>query len=340
VKPKVYFGLHMVEGVAEYREPGKDPYRIFIGEQTIKNMDPTFQGLPVYVHHVNEVEYNKDLRKEADGFVVRSFFNKADGKHWVEFMVVSETAEQAIGNGWKLSNAYVPKSTAPGGQWHGVDFKNEITAGEYEHLAIVPRPRYEESVILTPEEFKAYNQAKEAELLRIANSKDTKGASMFKFFKREKVENSADFDSMSVELPTSKKEMTLADIIKGYDKVVNMAGYAAEDHVVKVGNEEMSVKDLVANYQSKCNEIEVMKKPKDDEKKENEAVDEKKENIDDEEAKKKALELAKHEEAEMAKKKNAFDKLKNAQETAFVETAKVDLSIDMLSRGKTRYGSN
>jgi len=353
MKPQRYYGLHMVEGLAEYREPGKDPYRIFVGEQAIKNMDASFTGLPVYVHHVDEVEFNKDLRKEADGFVVRSFYNKADGKHWAEFIIVSEEGLRAIQNGWKLSNAYKPHKMDNGGQWHGVSFDREVIAGEYEHLALVPNPRYAESVILTPEEFKAYNSTKEAELLRIANSKDDtkKGESkMFKFFKREKIENSADFENMMVELPKSKKEMTLSTLINEMDKVVNMSGYAAEDHMVKVGNEEMSVKDLVANYGARCNEIEEMKKNMagkgEEEKKENEDeedMDDKKENVEDEEAKKKALELAKHEEEELAaKKKNAaanHSKLKNAQSQAAEQYARVELPMDQLARGKAKYGS-
>ena len=325
MKPVKFYGLHMCEGVAEYREPDKESYRIFINEGTIKNMDASFSGLPVYVNHVDEVDFKKDNHKEADGIVVRSFFNKADGKHWAEFMIYTQAGFDAIQKGWKLSNAYVPKSTANGGLWHGVEYSKEITSAEYEHLALVPNPRYDESVILTPEEFKAYNSKKEAELLRIANSKEVpkKGESkMFKFFKREKIENSADFENMMVELPKSKKEMTLSTLINEMDKVINMAGYAAEDHMVKVGNEEMSVKDLVANYGSRCNEIEEMKKnmaeKSEDEKKENTEEEEKKEEV----------------------KKNNLLKVKNAQKNAVeTRTARVDLSVDMVARGKAKYGS-
>jgi cobalamin biosynthesis protein CobT len=79
-------------------------------------------------------------------------------------------------------------------------------------------------------------------------------------FKRQKVENSTDLSEMMVELPKSKKEVSLVKCIEEYDKLVNMHGYASEDHMVKVGNEEMSVKDLVKAHQAKCNEIEELKK--------------------------------------------------------------------------------
>src|SRR4051812_29447530 len=98
--PQVFYGLHMVPGVAEYNDPEREPYRILIGETTIKNMDPTFQGKPVYVDHVEEVNL-ENLQQEADGYVLESFYNKLDGKHWVKFIVVSDRGKEAIQKGWK-----------------------------------------------------------------------------------------------------------------------------------------------------------------------------------------------------------------------------------------------
>src|SRR5689334_328672 len=92
--PKIYYGLHFLPGTAEYREPAKEPYRIFIGEEAIKNMNASFAGRPVYVHHVDEV--NLDKIQEADGYVVESFYNKNDGKTWAKFIVVSDRAHEAI----------------------------------------------------------------------------------------------------------------------------------------------------------------------------------------------------------------------------------------------------
>jgi hypothetical protein len=234
--PEVFFGLHMVEGTAEYAEPGKEPLRIYIGEDTIKNMNPSFQGKPVYVDHVDEVNLD-NIQAEADGYVIDSFYNKSDGKNWCKFLVVSDDAKQKIRNGWRLSNCYIPNTFGSGGENHGVAFSKEVTSAEYEHLAIVKDPRYEESVILTPAQFKEYNTEKEAEIYRLANSKEkpkeTKMA--FKLFKRTKVENSADIEGMSIVLPESKKEMLLTEVITQFDKIQNMHGYANEDHMVKVG---------------------------------------------------------------------------------------------------------
>lgn len=253
--PEVYFGLHMVEGVAEYAE--HDNRRIYINENTIKNMDPSFKGKPVYVNHVDGVDL-KNLQTEADGYVIRSFFNEADGKHWCEFIVVSDAGHQAIKNGWKLSNAYLPVETSSGGECHGVQYDEEVTRGEYEHLAIVQDPRYQESDILTPAQFKVYNENKKAELLRLTNSKKGKLMAL-KLFKRAKIENAAalDLENTMVELPKTKREVSISTLVneadekeeKKKDMMCNM------DHHVMFGEKKMKVGDLVNAHQEMCNKM-------------------------------------------------------------------------------------
>ncbi len=230
-------------------------------------MDPTFAGRPVFVMHVDGVEEDVDeLRKDADGWVIESFFNQADGKHWVKFLVVSERGERAIGRGMQLSNCYVPEKFAQGGLWNGVSYAKEIKSGEYEHLAIVPNPRYEESVILTPEKFKKYNEDKILELKRLSNAKGA--GPMLKLFKRTKVENAVDLSDMSVMLPKSKKEMTLTEVVTSFDdhleaqaKLKNSPMAAHPEHLVDMGEgSKMTVNDLVAKHKAMCDELDAMKK--------------------------------------------------------------------------------
>ncbi len=358
--PKVYYGLHFSTGVAEYREPNKEPRRILINENAAKAMDATFPGRPVYVGHVDEVDL-ANIQHEADGYVLESFYNRLDGKHWAKFIVVSDAGHEAIRRGWTLSNAYVPKSFGSGGEWHGVSYSQEVLSGEYEHLAIVNDPRYAESLILTPEEFKTYNEKRETELKRLANSKE-KGEPMFKLFNRTKVETSkaTDLENTVVELPKSKKEMTIAEALNGYDTVLNMHGYANDDHMVKVGENEMSVKKLKKDYEDCMNELTEMKKPKeenegdmdesmenaeDDEedkdkkkdKKENEE-DDKEDDKDEKPKKNKAKKNSKSDE-EARRDKEHFEKLKNArEESAELASSTIMLDCDRVEVGKKRYG--
>lgn len=367
-KPEVYFGLHMVPGVAEYRDPGTEPYRIYLSEETTKKMDRTFQGRPLYVQHVDEVDL-KNLQAEADGYVINSFYNPVDGMHWAKFIVVSDAGHGAIKRGWQLSNSYFPKAFTGGGQCHGVDYVKEVTDGEYEHLALVPNPRYEESIILTPDEFKEYNANKEAELQRIANSKEKEGEQQMglNFFKKAKVEN-ADLETTMVVLPKSKHEFTIAQLVNEMDDyrlTMKEPQMANGDHHVMVGEKKMTVNELINSYMDMCKNAEgkeVEEKQNDEEadadddaiekekqsavgdkaekvKEKVEEVKEKKEDSDDE--------ASEEIEAPVGKKKNSkanLEALKNADKVAMREELNnvpfADLSDDKVIRGKSRYGSN
>lgn len=371
-KGKVFFGLHFYSGLAQYDEPNGESYKVYLTEDTLRSMDPTFKGCPVFVLHVDEVEPSIDkLRTEADGWVVRSFFNETDGKHWCEFIVVSDKGFNAISAGMKLSNCYIANNFGSSGTWNGIDYNKEITSASYEHLAIVPNPRYEESVIMTPEEFKKYNEDNLIELKRLSNHKDEGSQKMkFSFFKRSKVENSLDLESMSVLLPKSKLERTLERLINEADEKEMKKDLEDKEpkmaemhHMVDCAGEKMTVNDLVEKHKDAMyalgkrkedaekmdSEDEEMHhdKDKDDEKqmKDDDGDDEMQDAADpeeDEEAKKKALELAEHEEKEIAeKRKNAkikADRLKNADKVALKgKSPTAFLSDDRLALGKQLY---
>lgn len=361
---KIWYGMHFYPGLAEYQEKGKDPYRVYLNEDTIRKMDATFAGRPIFVDHVDSVEENVDeLRKEADGWVIESFFNAADGKHWVKFITTSKIAERAIQGGMRLSNAYVPKSFASGGLWNGIEYTKEITSGEYEHLAIVNNPRYEESVIMTPEAFKRYNETKIEDIKRISNSK---GESKMKLnlFKRSKVENSTDFEGMLVILPKSGVEKTITALVNEADEMEDAKKkneiMAMPEHKVKMHDGSMcNVGELVAKHKALCDEMADLKKPKEDSIEKEEGMDSSEKPVEvegdmanEDDDKKKEEESKKNEEKEIEeeKKKNEADKkakakekadaLRNAHLNQFEEdVATVELMQDQVVRGKARYGS-
>lgn len=368
-KGKVWYGLHMYPGVAEYAEKGKEPFRIFINETTIREMNPTFAARPVFVRHADDVSEDlSKLKSDADGWVVESFFNQADGKTWCKFITVSERADRAIQSGWKLSNCYIPHKLGNGGTWNGLTYDREVVTGEYEHLAIVPDPRYEESLILSPEQFKEYNEKKVNELKRLSNNNERPKMKL-KIFKREKVENSID-TSLVVVLPKSGKEMTIEQLVNAADESDTPRFANAKDKV-KVGENEMTVSELVAEYTEACKELALKNKKdavcnEDDEEMDDEVLeneddeemdeDEVLENEDDGdvEALKKAEELVDHEEEEIEdkidraknRKKNSAaarekaDKLRNAHKNPDVpEVRPVMLPRDQLALGRKKYGS-
>lgn len=350
---KVYFGLHMVEGVAEYCEPnqnGGKPYRVLIDGDCLKDMDPGFAGRPIYVRHVNAADPTK-FDDQLAGHVIKSFYNPADGKHWVQFIITEDIGHDKIKAHWKLSNAYQPLEMGPGGRWHNVEYLKKVVRASYDHLALVPDPRYEESIILTPEEFRSYNSEKESELLLLANSKETSAMPKFNFFKKAPVEAAAalELETMALTLKNGK-EMTIPQIVNALEDMQmekeNAAAAASQpqmangDHKVKVGESEMTVNELIQKYQ----EAMAPKQPSADEMKANaekEAADKKaadeaaiKKNADDEAAKKKAAD-------DEAVKKNGlehFEKLRNAMSVEKKESA-FEGSDTQVGRGKARYGS-
>ena len=351
---KVYYGLHFQPGVAEYKDILDDqgkPLMIYINSNTAKKMDATFPGKPVFVRHKNDI--TEEDFQQADGYVVESFFNKADGNHWAKFIVTTEEGDRAISNGWKLSNAYFRLKETGSGRWHGVDYSKEVTEGRYEHLAIVNDPRYEDSKVLTPEEFKQYNSEKEAELFKLANSKKNKknkGEGMFKFLKREKVENSADLEVMDVTLPKSGRTVQLKQVLQEKDEAImneDEEQMANMGDMVEVGDEKMSVKNLLNKYRNMCkkkakNEEEEKEENTDDkedsmENKSKNEEEEKSENMGEEDEKKSENE-EEEEKAENKSKNSNFEDLQNAEKVANSDPAPV-LDFDRVARGKKRYGS-
>ena len=242
---QVFYGLHMSEGIATYKPQGKDPFTVFVGESAIKLMNSTFPGKPVYVGHTDD----RGPLDQADGVVSDSFYNPVDGKHWCKFVVTTQKGLDAINRGWKLSNAFSVDEHTSGGEWHGAAFSKEVVRGSYDHLAIVPDPRYSESLVLTSAQWKEYNNNKKAELLRLENSKESDTMKL-QFWKKEVLKNEKDMDleNMSVTLPKSKKEKTILQLVNEADEAAIAVAPSIEDAKVTVNGVEMTVKELVKMY--------------------------------------------------------------------------------------------
>lgn len=167
--PKRYFARHIKEGLVHYLEKDGDKLYLVTNE-ALKKMNVSFEGKPIYIRHVDEVDTDR-MKEEAVGYVVKSFYNEFDGAWWAE-IIADDEAQGYIKKGWAVSNAYLPTELGSGGVYHDIDYNKEVKNGVYEHLAIVDNPRYEEAVIMTPEEFKDFNEGRKAELDKLKNSKE------------------------------------------------------------------------------------------------------------------------------------------------------------------------
>jgi len=266
-QPRRYFAKHMVQGVAGYQD-----FNLYASNDAILKMEKSFEGKPLVVDH-QDIDHD-NLKNQMDGIVVRSFYNKWDGWHWAEIMAITDAAVDAIENkGWRVSNCYTPRVLDTEGTYLNVAYQQLLEDGEYDHLALVDNPRYEDSVVLTPSEFKAYNEHKESQFISNSKAKKPEGKRMFEFFKKVKIENDLNPEEMIVKLENGVE----VSISEALDKLSNMA-----DQTVVIEGQVFTYGELIANK-----EEEIKKEKK--EKKENEEEEEEKEkenykkNKDDEE---------------------------------------------------------
>jgi Protein of unknown function (DUF5661)/Uncharacterized protein conserved in bacteria (DUF2213) len=340
-KPIVYYCKHIEPGIVAYGEE-----KLLINNDTLKKMNASFSGLPVYVFHVENVDYSKI--KDADGYVIESFYNKLDNWNWAKFIIVSDEGHSAVNKGWSVSNAYVPTAFTKGGDYHAIPYDKEVTEAYYTHLAIVPDPRYEDAKILTEAQYVAYCQKKQEELNQtqaineLKNSNTNGGIKKMnlKFWKKVQVENSADMTDAFVEI--DGKEVSVTEMVTAVQNAKknedeNSKKNADMDTKVKVNGEDMSVKELVDKYNK-------LTKKNEQEDEEDDEEDSKKNKKNEEENEEETKEEAKKEEEEKKEnkaKKNStnFEELKNAHLKGAESVEVIETGSAQLARGHSRYGS-
>lgn len=330
--PKTYYARHMEPGLCGYENE-----KILVDTDAMKNMAASFQGKPVYVGH-QKVDVSK-IQEQADGYVTECFYNELDGWLWAKMIIVSDKGNDAVNNGWAVSNAYVPTEFASGGQHHAVDFNRKIVNAIFTHLAIVADPRYEGAKIFTPDEYKNYCAEKKAQLDELKNSKGA--TKMFKkLFKTEskEVTNAADIDDSTMVELQNGKSVSLKEMIEAVNAAEELKNAKAKkneaddkekedkeklnaDTEVDVGGQKMPLGHLMNKYMNVQKENEAEEKAKKDK----------------EDAEKKNAEDKKKEEDEKTNQKH-FEELKNAKSksSSFIQ---VDTSLDKVARGQERYGS-
>ena len=272
--PKVFFARHIGEGVVSYKNTDGGEDIFFIGNDTLKKMNASFTGKPVYIQH-QEVPLSQ-MKERAVGYVVESFYLPEDGKQWLKMLITDDEAFEVIQNGWKVSNAYNVKDLGAGGVWHNIPYKREILDGEYEHLALVADPRYEEAVIMTPEDFKSYKEAKKKEIdaMSLDNSKkavikksvenNKERKTMFQFFTKKKVENMEGVALQDVEVQLENgSSMKIGDIVKSVEEQLKKQATETpiEEKTVMVNGKEVTISALIKMY----NEQEKSESEKDEE---------------------------------------------------------------------------
>ena len=318
---KRFFAKHIAAGVCAYPEK---KMMVMVPEEVLRAMDASFEGKPVFRTgnplsgtHVSEDDVKAlaetaDKASLLDGMVVRSFFNEADGCHWAEMLVWNEEALAQIAQGFGVSNAYIFPMPGPAGEWHAVHYDGIVESGFYEHMLLTNQPRYEESKIMTPEDFKAYNEGLRADLARMTNSKGENTMAL-KFWNKKPVEKSEDFENMEVTLPKTGKTISLVKLVNEKDEAMEKEEkgevMANMVHKVRMADNSMcNVGELMEKYNNAMNRLKELEGNGEEEHHENEMDEEEKE-------KKKEAENTKSEE------EKEKDKAENEKKRAIEEKA-------------------
>lgn len=163
--PKFYRPRFIEPGIISYEDSKAGV--VLVSHEALDRMAPTFRGCPVIFtpEHHNEADKesvydpNNPASQSKVGIVIGSPEWGDDGWQYVELVVEDEDAQAAMDeaiaayeqgkeSNWSVSCAYTPTETAGSGKWHELLYDDEVVNGEYMHMAIVPRGRYEKAQIL------------------------------------------------------------------------------------------------------------------------------------------------------------------------------------------------
>jgi hypothetical protein len=147
--PKSYKSRFIEPGLTSYED--SDQGTVLVSKEALDRMAPSFKGCPV----IFVPEQHSDVNKEnafnfedigsnpPDGIITGVPYWGDDGWQWVDYIVWGEDAQRALDREYEVSCSYDYDDYKPGDQWHQIPYDYEITEGHYNHLAIVPRGRYE-----------------------------------------------------------------------------------------------------------------------------------------------------------------------------------------------------
>ena len=335
----------MVAGVVSYEE--EEGIKVLVRNDAINRLNKTFEGRPVVVQH-QDIDTN-NLKDQMDGVVVKSFYNAPDGWHWTEILAITDECQEAIQKGWKVSNMYLVKQFGEGGSYLNVNYDREVLDGEFDHLAIVENPRYEDAIIMTPEEFHAYNIEAEFKNNKLKNNKTKpKGNFMkFKFFSKTEVEKEMDAEKTMVTLANGK-DVSVQDMVnaiedkekaekeakekeeKEKENAVIDKDKAGRDAIVTVNGKDMKVSELAKSYENMCKE----KEAKENALSEEEEEEKKKKENEAKEEKEKEEKLANE---KKKKEQDEFTRLKNSMNNVDDSSTPIETMAVKEKRGKERY---
>lgn len=321
-KAKRYYGLFFADGLSTF-EGVSELDTGFISFDTACKLAKDMTGTELQLEH----------NGKPCGVVSKAFFNEADGKFWAEFLVNDEEAVKKIEKGWTLSVTYNFSPIEKNGHFHGVDYDFEVFDPISDHLAIVQNPRYAESIILTPDEFKEYNDNQMRKI-----SQNEKGVGMLTKIKsritgkelsvNEKEKKEKELMETKIVLPKTKREVSINDLIAEVDERDWQGMEASLDDFIHIDSVKVTIRELLETIDklTKADAVEEVIEVAS----ENEEDSEEKEKVDNKEEKEK----------EVNSENSFFSKMKSAPESKVdIKEERIFVSNQQrIEQGKKTYG--
>jgi len=262
--PEVYYCCHMVPGLAGYSSGN-----LLMPLETMQEMCASFEGKPVFVMHENDALGNLEYR---DGTVTECWYEPMDGWLWAKMIIDSDEARDCIKKGWGVSNAYTALEYGGSGEYNNIPYESQVNRAAFDHMAIVPNPRYEASKVYTRDEYKNYKKLLEEKRNSLQNSKEIVNAEYKEHYKNaeertimknedyeeekgrqpqeegdtedEHTSNEDDYlpkEYMSMKVNTEDGDMTVKEMVNAYKKMKkNMGDHEEEEEEDKSNKKKNS----------------------------------------------------------------------------------------------------
>ena len=256
IDPIIHTGTFIAPGLVSYKEVQGG--NCLLKKETIDEMLNSLPGIPVVIGHPEDGAKGDDLKKYQKGVVIGGRFNADTGEFEAQFINTDSEAEEKVKQGYSLSVAYDEVKNGPGGVYHAIPYQQEILGGRFTHLAIVPaaKARYEEAYIDTG--LKVFqNSIGEGSILTDKPKQEDKSMLKFKFhfpITLEKVENSVDPEKTFVSI--GDKKVSVKALVAAYNSkapATEKVEEVAEDATIEIKNAKgetvsVAVKDLVEAF--------------------------------------------------------------------------------------------
>ena len=272
--PKRYRLEFIEPGIISYEDI--DQGKVFVSNEALDRMSKSYIGKPVvnFLHEDLTPEQafknGDDLESRADG-VVYDVGKTDNGWHYCDAIIWDDETQQNISEkGFLESCAYTVDEVGPSGQYHGIDYDEEVVNGTYTHMAIVNNPRYERSKIY--ELPSSYENAIADQITRVFENSKKENDYMSNIFKlifnskkkenqtppekdpKEPEEKGINRAEDSVVEMENGEQVPLAELVAAYldgeDSETGSGTVMNMDDMVDVDGEQVPVKDLYAAYQA------------------------------------------------------------------------------------------